>query len=85
MKYQIEISKTAEKFLRKLSSRNFTLVANAIDSLSTDPYQIGIKKLKGYDNVFRLRAGNYRILYEIDGGRLVVAVIEIGDRKNIYE
>jgi mRNA interferase RelE/StbE len=85
MRYQIEISKTAAKFLRKLSNKNFALVANAIDSLSTDPYQKGIKKLKGYDNVFRLRAGNYRILYEIDGGRLVVAVIEIGDRKDIYE
>ncbi|MCF0040016.1 type II toxin-antitoxin system RelE family toxin [Dyadobacter fanqingshengii] len=84
MKYKIELTHTAEKFLQKLSKRNYELVVRAVYSLADDPYQPGAKKLKGVDNTFRIRAGNFRILYNIDGGKLIVAVMDIGDRKDIY-
>lgn len=84
MKYSIELSNRARKFLPTLSEKNFKLVAQKIDSLQADPYQSGIKKLKGYDNVYRIRAGNFRILYTIDGGKLIIHVVDIDARKDIY-
>jgi mRNA interferase RelE/StbE len=85
LKYKVEITHTAKKYLSTLSKANYQLVVNAVNSLSVDPYQTGIKKLKGVKNVFRKRAGNYRIVYKIDGTILVVTVISIGNRKDIYE
>ncbi|WP_409021828.1 type II toxin-antitoxin system RelE family toxin [Dyadobacter sp. LHD-138] len=55
-----------------------------MESLATDPYQSGIKKLKSFDHVFRAKAGNYRILYEIDGDKLLIMIVAIGDRKDVY-
>ncbi len=85
MKYKIELSTRAKKFLNTISERDFKLISKVIDSLGIEPYQSGIKKLKGYDSTYRVRAGNYRILYTIDGGKLIVNVVDIGDRKEIYD
>jgi len=52
--------------------------------LSANPYPQGIKAIKGGDGVFRLRVGDYRILYRVERGRLLVLVIKIGHRKDIY-
>ena len=83
--YKVLLSRKAERFLANLSGKNYILVANAISSLAHDPYQTGCKKLKGYPDTFRIRAGNYRILYRIEGSELIVEVAEIGDRKDVYE
>ena len=83
--YTVILSYTAEKFLKGLSGRDYNLVSTAISSLSRDPYQPGTKKLKGYHGIFRIRAGNYRILYTVDGSNLIVKVDEIGHRKDIYD
>ncbi|MEI6747087.1 MAG: type II toxin-antitoxin system RelE/ParE family toxin [Methylococcaceae bacterium] len=59
-----------------------------IYSLAENPYQDGIKKLKGKKKTspcFRIRAGNYRILYEVNNHKLIVHVIAVGDRKEIYK
>ncbi|MCE7040837.1 type II toxin-antitoxin system RelE/ParE family toxin [Dyadobacter sp. CY312] len=85
MKYNVVLSKSAVKFLRGLQKQDFTRIQKAIDSLETDPFQPGCKKLKAIDNTYRIRAGNYRIVYEIYSGKLIVSVIDIGDRKNIYD
>ncbi|WP_084439936.1 type II toxin-antitoxin system RelE family toxin [Dyadobacter alkalitolerans] len=44
-----------------------------------------MKKLKGSENVFRARAGNYRILYEVNDGKLLIMVVAVGDRKDVYD
>lgn len=85
MSYSIEYDKGVQKELSRLPSKNIIQILSKIESLANDPYQSGIKKLKGYDFVYRARVGNYRILYEIDGGRLVIIVVAIGDRKDIYD
>ena len=84
MSYAVELSRGASKFINKLSIKDFKLVAKAIDSLASDPYQLGTKKLQAYHNTFRIRAGNFRIIYTVDSGKLVVVVVDIGDRKDIY-
>ena len=84
MIYTIKYEKRALKELSKLSTNVVKQILGKIESLALDPYQSGIKKLKGFDNVFRAKAGNYRILYEINGDKLLVIIVAIGDRKDIY-
>jgi mRNA interferase RelE/StbE len=84
MTYTVRYEKRALKELSKLPATAVKQILSKIDSLSQDPYQAGIKKLKGFDNVFRAKAGNYRILYEINDGKLLIMIVAIGDRKDIY-
>jgi mRNA interferase RelE/StbE len=85
MRYRVTLTAKVQKFIKKLSARDYKLVANALEGLAVDPYAGDVKKMKTYDKTFRKRAGNYRIIYEIDGDILLVDVLDIGDRKNIYE
>ncbi len=82
--YRVEISATAERQLRKLSRDEQIRVVRVIQRLSADPRPAGCRKLSGYDDVFRVRVGRFRILYSIEDRRLVVIVLKLGDRKDIY-
>ena len=75
MKYQIKIEKDAQKFLKKLPHPDETRVLKAIAKL---PDEGDRKQLKGHPGFFRLRVGNYRIIYTVDNGQLIVRVVEPG-------
>ena len=83
-KYRIEISRTAEKQLGKLPRLDQMRVVTVIRGLADDPLPKGSRKLTGYEDVFRIRVGRYRILYSISGKELVIIVLKIGHRKDIY-
>ncbi|MFN3852537.1 MAG: type II toxin-antitoxin system RelE family toxin [Spirosomataceae bacterium] len=85
MKYQVRIEQTAEKQLSKLPKSELERLKVAVLSLADNPRPFGYKKLKGRSNAYRVRVGNYRIIYEINDGILLVLVIAIGHRKEIYE
>ena len=85
MSYRIEYAKSVTKDIAKISDKNLRLIFEKIETLTSDPYPPTCKKLKGYDSLYRIRAGNYRILYEVENDVLVVFIVEIGDRKNVYE
>ena len=55
-----------------------------IVALHTDPRSYGVKKLKGYTDTYRVRAGNYRIVYTIDDSTQTVTLLTIDDRKDVY-
>jgi mRNA interferase RelE/StbE len=55
-----------------------------IQGLSTDPRPPGGRKLSGYDDLFRIRIGRYRVLYSIEDRRLVILVLKVGDRTDVY-
>ena len=74
--YRIEVSATAERQIRKLPRADQLRVVRAIQALATDPRPPGSRKLSGHEDVFRVRIGRYRMLYSIEGRRLVI--IEIG-------
>ena len=84
IRYKILISSSAEKALKKLPGKDQKRVAAAIWSLAIDPHPIGSKKLSGFDSVFRIRVGSYRVIYEIEGQRLIITVLKVGHRKDIY-
>lgn len=81
MKYQIKIEKDAQKFLKKLPHPDETRVLKAIAKL---PDEGDRKQLKGHSGFFRLRVGNYRIIYTVDNGQLIVRVVDAGNRGQIY-
>ena len=83
-KYKIEISRSAEKQLKKLPRRDQQRIVEAVLALADEPVPRGARKLAGYDDVFRIRVGRYRILYSVSSGTLVIIVLKIGHRKDVY-
>lgn len=81
--YKIIIKKKAKKFIDKLPKNERLRVAIAIEQL---PNGEDIKKLKGEKNkgLLRLRVGDYRIIYSVDNGKLIIYVIDAGNRGEIY-
>lgn len=80
--YQIIIKKKAKKFIDKLPVNERKRVVSAIERL---PNGEDIKRLKGYDDLLRLRVGDYRIIYTIDNGKLIVYVIDVDNRGDVYK
>jgi mRNA interferase RelE/StbE len=83
-RYSVAISRTAEKQLKKLPRTDQRRVARALTALGDDPRPAGSRKLTGFDDVFRLRVGRYRVIYSVEGRRLLVIVLKIGHRKDVY-
>ena len=82
--YEIEITRTAEKQLRRLSRADQLRLAKSMIALVDEPLPRGSRKLTGYDDVYRIRVGHYRILYSVSRERLVILVLKIGHRREIY-
>ena len=82
--YRIEVSATAERQIRKLPRADQVRVIQVIQALSINPRPPGCRKLSGYDDVFRVRIGRYRVLYSIEDRRLLIIVLKVGDRKDVY-
>jgi len=84
MAYQVLLQPRARRDIEKLPNTVRERIAVAIDGLSDNPRRSGVKKLQGDENLWRIRVGAYRIVYEIHDERLTVLVIRIGDRNDIY-
>ena len=84
MTYRIEVAPAALRQLRKLERVAQRRVQAAIELLADEPRPGGAKKLLGGDGEWRIRTGDYRIVYEIRDGILLVLVIAIGHRRDIY-
>lgn len=85
MKYTIGIDRQALKYLSKLPANFRTQIKRKIDSLADNPRPHGYKELKGAKGYFRVRSGDYRIIYKIADDVLLVTVLEVGDRREIYK
>jgi mRNA interferase RelE/StbE len=81
---RVEVSATAERQIRRLPRPDQIRVLRVIHNLSRDPRPPGCRKLTGYEDVFRVRIGRYRVLYSVADRRLVVIVLKVGDRKEVY-
>lgn len=82
--YEVELTSSAARALRKLERPVQVRIARAIESLAADPRPSGVVKLSGDENLYRIRSGDYRIIYEIVDRVLTVLVIAIGHRREIY-
>lgn len=84
IKYCIELAPAAERQLKKLAPRVKENIRKHIEKLSTEPCPINAKKLSGIDNLYRIRVGDYRVVYTINDSVLLILIVRIGDRKEIY-
>ncbi len=85
MTYHIEFVKQAAKQLKTLSNEEQQRIKIKIDVLANDPRPDGVVKLTGEDNLYRIRVGNYRIIYSIQDNQLLVLVLKIGHRRDVYQ
>lgn len=84
-RYSIRIKKSARRELEAVDSKaDRRRIVKRIESLATDPRPRGSVKLSGLDR-YRIRQGRYRILYTIEDTELIVYVIKLGDRKDVYK
>ena len=82
--YKIEIKKSAAKEISKLPKVALRRIVDKIQTLSSDPRPSGCKKLSG-DEKYRIRVGVYRILYSVDDEIVVIFIVKVGHRKDIYK
>lgn len=83
-KYKIQFNKHYLKDLQKIPNKDREQIRESILSLVNNPRPDGCKKLKGNSSLYRIRCGDYRIIYTIEDQLLLIIIIEIGHRKDIY-
>lgn len=83
-KYTIDITKSAEKELAKIPTQYADKIVGKIRLLADSPYPNGCKKLAGSEHSYRIRIGDYRVIYTVFDDKLVIQVIKVGHRKEVY-
>ena len=84
MKYTVEVSAQARKQLKRMPKADKKRILDKIASLADNPRPFGYKKLFYYTDFFRVRVGNYRVIYTIEDKQLIVMVVEVTDRRDAY-
>ena len=83
--YTVEIENAALKMLKKLDKRTLKRITDVVDSLRRNPRPDNVRKLTGNDSLYRVRVGDYRVIYQIQDKKLVVLVVRIGSRASVYK
>jgi mRNA interferase RelE/StbE len=83
-RWQVLIDRQPEKVFRRLPKPLLQRIREAISGLAKDPWPPGSKKLTGYDSLYRIRVGDWRISYAVEEDRLIVLVIEVAPRGDAY-
>jgi mRNA interferase RelE/StbE len=82
--YQVKVAEDAAKFIRRQDKHIQSRIINNIRELAENPHPPGSKKLQGFENLYRIASGNYRIVYTIREKILVVFVVRVAHRKDVY-
>lgn len=84
-RYSVEFTAAAARELRKLDPPLRRRVIGGIGTLEGEPRPHGVRKLSGFDNAWRIRIGDYRVLYEVHDDRVLIIVVRIAHRRDVYE
>ncbi|MBI5527354.1 MAG: type II toxin-antitoxin system RelE/ParE family toxin [Deltaproteobacteria bacterium] len=84
MSYSVELTGRAEREVLALDDTMFSRVSAAIDGFVDNPRPPGVRKLKGRKNDWRIRVGNFRVVYSIDDDAHIVLIHRVTDRKDVY-
>ena len=82
--YNIEWKHSAARELRKLPREAVLRILQAIEQLATQPYPPGVRKLVGSEHTYRIRVGDYRVVYNVVSSTLIIQIIRVGHRREIY-
>ena len=83
-RFEVIFKQSVAKDLRQIPKKDVTRILKRIKSLNVEPRPAGVEKLSGHEK-YRIRQGVYRILYEIRNSELVVVVVKIGHRRDVYK
>ena len=83
--YEVKWKRSATKELKKIPKSKIPPLLKAVESLSQNPFPSGVKKLIGSDITFRIRVGTYRIVYDLYNDELIIEIIRVRHRKDVYE
>lgn len=84
--YKVVLTKNAVKEIKKLDTKAKKSIKDAIQILAINPFSdaLRVKKLKKEKNLYRLRVGDYRVIYEVKNEQLLITVVRLGHRKDVY-
>ncbi len=82
--YRLVWKRSAERELRKLPRETVRRLVEAAERLRDDPFPPGARKLHGAEHTWRIRVGDYRLVYSVETGLLVIEVVRVGHRKEVY-
>lgn len=82
--YKVVWRSSAERELRKLPREIIAHMVDLAATLANDPFPHGAIKLAGADRTWRIRSGDYRLIYSVAGGVLIVEIVKIGHRREVY-
>lgn len=85
MKYSIDYQPPAAKALRKMERQDAKRVASAITALADNPRPRGCEQLKGGAGEYRIRVGSFRVIYDIRDRELLILVLKVGNRRDVYD
>ncbi|MBW4650259.1 MAG: type II toxin-antitoxin system RelE/ParE family toxin [Kastovskya adunca ATA6-11-RM4] len=85
MVYQVEIAPAAQRQIRKLTTDVQQKIIQRLEALAVDPYPAGVVKMRGEQSLYRVRLGDYRIIYEIQDEELLILVLKVGHRRDVYK
>ena len=84
MLYEISYTGAFWRQLRRINRTDQKRILDKIESLAENPKPHGVKDLKGTVNLFRIRVGDYRIIYEIQDEILLISILKVGNRREVY-
>lgn len=85
MRYSVEFRPAVLKSMKRLPKKELRQIKNKIDDLAGNLPDPAITKMKGNNTFHRIRTGEYRIIYEIHAGHLVILVVKVSHRKDVYK
>lgn len=84
-KYRLKIKRSAEKELEALPSPIIVKIQTEVLLLADNPFPAGYKKLKGFKAMYRIRIGDYRVIYTVHHQIITIEILKIGHRKDVYD
>jgi mRNA interferase RelE/StbE len=85
MAYKVEITPAAQRIIKKLPKNIQRKLIEIIELLAEDPRPVGVVKLSTTGNLYRVRTGDYRIIYEIQDQILLIVITKVGHRRDVYK
>ena len=83
--YKIEWRKSTRKDFRRIGSHDVKRIVSAVEALANNPFPSGCTKLSGSERAYRIRIGDYRVIYEVIDDVLIIEVIKVGHRRDVYK
>jgi len=84
MRYTLEFTASAAREFRALDRHTQRRISTKVSELAEDPFPAGVRKFQGEEDHWRIRVGDYRVIYRVEKRRVVIVIVRIGHRREVY-